>query len=238
MAVSGFAAGDSLLFGTVTGATLGTATTTTVGGDTLVSETLSFADGTLTATFDETAGTLSLKSTGGTPSNADYQAALRGVAFTEAPGSDPTHDGAAGETARTVTWTLVDPSTTSTATTALDTVHKAPVLTAGVTATFSEGQTGPTVLDSGLTLTDSDPIASATVSVSGFKAGDNLLFGTVTGATLGAATTTTVAGDTVVTETLTFGDGTITAKFDETAGTLLDIHDRGEKPRGFSVEPI
>ena len=143
------------------------------------------------------------------------------VAFTEAPNSDPTHNGAAGETARTVTWTLVDSTNaSSTATTALDTVHKAPVLTAGVTATFSEGQTGPTVLDSGLTLTDSDPIASATVSVSGFKAGDALLFGTVTGATLGAATTTTVAGDTVVTETLTFGDGTITAKFDETAGTL------------------
>ena len=97
------------------------------------------------------------------------------VAFSEAPNSDPTHDGAAGETARTVTWTLVDSTnTSSTATTALDTVHKAPVLTAGVTATFSEGQTGPTVLDSGLTLTDSDPIASATVSVSGFASGDDL----------------------------------------------------------------
>ena len=105
------------------------------------------------------------------------------------------------------------------------------MLTAGVTATFTEGQTGPTLLDSGLTLTDSDPIANATVSVSGFKAGDALLFGTVTGATLGAATTTTVAGDTVITETLTFSDGTITATFDETAGTLTSDDDERDGGR-------
>ena len=68
--------------------------------------------------------------------------------------------------------------------------------------TYTEGQTGPTVLDSGFTFSDSDTLTSATVAVSGFEAGDTLLFGTVTGATLGAATTTTVGGDTVVTQTL------------------------------------
>ena len=75
-----------------------------------------------------------------------------------------------------------------TATTALHTVHKAPVVTAGVTATFTEGQTGPTLLDSGLTLTDSDPIASATVSVSGFASGDHLSIRHGDGRDLGAAT--------------------------------------------------
>ena len=41
----------------MTGATLGTATTTTVGGDTVVTQTLAFSGETITATFDETKGT-------------------------------------------------------------------------------------------------------------------------------------------------------------------------------------
>ena len=223
VAVAGFMAGDQLQLGSVTGATLGALTSagTAANGDPLVSQTLSFTGDSdkLTATFDETAGTLVLTTTSTTATSADYQAALQAVAFIEAPNNDPTHGGS--DNVRHVTWTVLDTGNNkTTASTTLATVHKAPVLTAGVTATFSEGQTGPTLLDSGLTLTDSDPIANASVSVSGFKAGDALLFGTVTGATLGTATTMTVGGDTVITETLTFSDGTITATFDETAGTL------------------
>ena len=191
--MSGFKAGDQLLFGTVTGATLGAATTTTVSGDTVITETLSFADGTITATFDETVGKLSLATTSGTTAASDYQAALQAVAFTEAPNTDPTHGGT--DNVRSVTWTVVDQNganNTTTVTTTLDTVHKAPVVTAGVTVTYTEGQTGPTVLDNGFTVTDSDTLTSATVSVSGFKAGDDLLFGTVT---LTTASGTAAASD-------------------------------------------
>ena len=178
VAVAGFMAGDQLQLGSVTGATLGALTSagTAANGDPLVSQTLSFTGDSdkLTATFDETAGTLVLTTTSTTATSADYQAALQAVAFIEAPNNDPTHGGS--DNVRHVTWTVLDTGNNkTTASTTLATVHKAPVLTAGVTATFSEGQTGPTLLDSGLTLTDSDPIANASVSVSGFKAGDALV---------------------------------------------------------------
>ena len=108
------------------------------------------------------------------------------VAFSEAPGSDPTHDGAAGETARTVTWTLVELGQYE-----LDgddgLGHGAQG--AGVDGGRDGDVLGradrPDAARQRLDAHDSDPIASATVSVSGFASGDDLSFGTVTGATLG-----------------------------------------------------
>ena len=69
---------------------------------------------------------------------------MRGVAFTEAPVPIRRMTGRRRDGAhRDLDLGRLEPHTGSTATTALDTVHKAPVLTVGVTATFSEGQTGP-----------------------------------------------------------------------------------------------
>ena len=226
VSVSGFQGGDDLLFGTVTGATLGAATTMTVAGDTVVTETLTFWDGTITAKFDETAGTLTLTTASGSAAASDYQAALDAVAFNEAANTDPTHGGT--DTPRTVSWSVTDinPDTlhdSVSATSTLVMTHQAPIVSgvtgANAVVTYTEGQTGPTALDSNFTFSDSDALTSATVSVSGFASGDILLFGTVTGATLGTATTTTVGGDTVVTQTLAFSGETITATFDETKGT-------------------
>ena len=232
VSVSGFKGGDNLLFGTVTGATLGAATTATVGGDTLVTETLSFADGTLTATFDETAGTLSLK-TSGTASNADYQAALQAVAFTEAPGSDPTHGGAAGETARTVSWTLVDATNaTSAASTALDTVHKPPVVTAGANVTYTGGD-APVPVDSTLTVTDSDSIKSAAVAITG-----GLLSGDVLDFNKGTNTETFTDGATISASyangvlTLTTMAGTANATDYQTALDLVRFSNTGDPTNG------
>ena len=88
--------------------------------------------------------------------------------------------------------------------------------------TFTGAATpSPVFLDTGLTLsTDNiDPIASATVQISsaGFLSGDTLSFGAVTGATVGASST---SGG-VVSETLSFADGdTIGASFNTATGLL------------------
>ena len=116
----------------------------------------------LTLTSDAN-GTIGLSGLG---TSQQYQTALHSISFSETAGDDPTHGGAASDTARSVTWTVVDDANAAaTATTALDTVHTLSV-TAGVTVTFAAGQTGPTFLDSGLAVKDSDAVTSATVSVS------------------------------------------------------------------------
>ena len=81
---------------------------------------------------------------------------------------------------RSVTWSVVDASmANTTASTTLDTVHKAPVVVAGATVTYTEGQSPPATArgDSGVTVTDLDTIASATVSISsGMLSTDKLDF--------------------------------------------------------------
>ena len=153
---------------------------------------------------------------------------MQAVAFNEAANTDPTHGGM--DTPRTVTWSVTDinPDTlhdSASASSTLKMTHQAPIVSgvtgANAVVTYTEGQAGATVLDSAFAFSDLDALTSATVSVTGFKAGDDLLFGTVTGATVGAATPGTAGnGDTLLTETLSFADGTLTATFDETAGTL------------------
>ena len=114
-------------------------------------------------------GTIVLSGSG---TSLQYQTALDSISFSEVAGSDPTQGGNAAQTARSVTWTVVDDANSvASATTALDTVHTLSVK-AGVTVTFAAGQTGPTFLDSALTVNDSDTVTSATVTVGGFQTGD------------------------------------------------------------------
>ncbi|HEV3247122.1 MAG TPA: hypothetical protein VG124_07950, partial [Beijerinckiaceae bacterium] len=142
-----------------------------------------FADGaTISASFNAANGVLTLTTTSAaTASAADYAQALASVEFRETAGDDPTHGGAGSETARTVTWTVTDTNTntasnTTSFTSTLDTIHKPPVVTAGVNITYTEGS-GPTLADSTLALSDSDTIKSATVAITGgFLAGDTLDF--------------------------------------------------------------
>jgi hypothetical protein len=163
---SGFITGDTL---TINGTTSGTIVN---GGNTI---SYSFSGSTLTLT--------------GTDTVADYQSALELVQYSFTPSNgDPTNGG--GDTARTISWTVTDGSTSNgtsnTDTSTLDAVHVAPVVTAGGTATFTGGSGTAVTLDSTLAVTDADSgdnLAGATVSItSGFITGDTL---TINGTTSG-----------------------------------------------------
>ena len=175
--------------GNLTGATV------TLSGGGLSTDLLSFNNGSNTETFSDgdkitavySSGVLTLS---GTAQVADYQAALDQVQFSASPGSaDPT--GGGGDTTRTISWTVTDGSTnhgSATATSALDTVHVAPVVTAGnPSVTFTGGGSAVT-LDSGLNVGDvdsGDVLTGATVSISsGYIAGDTLNFTAQNGITI------------------------------------------------------
>ena len=106
-----------------------------------------FGDGaTISASFNTASGVLTLTTTGAaTASATDYAQALASVEFRETANVDPTHGGAGSETARTVSWTVTDANTNTASNTTsfsstLDTVHKAPVVTAGANVIYTEGR--------------------------------------------------------------------------------------------------
>ncbi|MEN9528350.1 MAG: cell surface protein required for swimming motility, partial [Pseudomonadota bacterium] len=112
----------------------------------------------------------------GTTTIANYQAALRTVAFRSASDT-PTST----STSRTVSWMVNDGTGNSAAATStinITAVNDVPTLTTGGTAAYTE-KAAATVLDNGITVADADHanLASATVSISsGFVAGDVLGF--------------------------------------------------------------
>ena len=153
-------------------------------------------------------------------------------------GTDPTHGGAATEAVRSVDWTLVDAeqhaSNTSSFSSTLDTVHKAPVVTAGANVTFTEGSTGVTA-DGTLTVTDSDSIKSATVSITGgfLSASDRL--------DLNGTNSFTASDNAVITAsynaasgllTLTTASGTATAADYQAALDLVHFSNTGDPTNG------
>jgi Domain of unknown function (DUF4347)/Bacterial Ig domain/Cadherin-like domain/SdrD B-like domain/Bacterial Ig-like domain len=150
--------GDTLM---IAGATSGTGTIVGAGG-------------TITYTFNGTSLSLT-----GLDTVADYQAALRSISYGFNPANgDPTSG------TRTIDWTVsntVNGNTVSsaTATSTLNTVHVAPVLTAGTPSVTSTGGGSAVVLDSGITVSDVDSgnsLSSATVTISNFVSGDTLSF--------------------------------------------------------------
>ena len=142
----------------------------------------------ISGNYDAADGVLTLS---GKASVADYQTALDSVTYSFS--GDPT--GGGSHTTRTIDWSVSDGTLTSTtATSTLDVVHEAPVVTAGATATFDGG--GSAVpLDSGITLSDADSggnLTGATVSISAFIAGDALNFTNQNGITGSYSATTGV----------------------------------------------
>ena len=138
----------------------------------------------ITGSYDGTTGILTLT---GTTTVANYQTALDSITYSFSPtNADPT--GGAGDTSRTISWTVTDASTSNgtstTATSTLDVVHVAPTVTAGGTATF-DGGGSPVTLDGTLTLSDPDSagnLTGATVKISsGLLSGDSLNFTTQNG---------------------------------------------------------
>ncbi len=164
------------------GLTLSDADNTTLASATVSISSGLFAGDTLNFTnqngisgsYDSGTGVLTLT---GSASVANYQAALRSITFSS-PSDNPTSFGS--DTSRTITWQANDGALNSTAATStvnITAVDDAPVVTAGATVGFTE-QGSAVVLDAGLTLSDPDntSLASATVSIGGFVAGDTLNF--------------------------------------------------------------
>ena len=137
----------------------------------------------ISGSYDPTSGVLALT---GNASVGQYQTALESITYSVNPtNTDPTDGGS--DTSRTIDWTVNDGVlSSSVATSAVDTVHEPPTVTAGGTADFTGGSGAEVALDSGLALADPDSgdnIVSATVTVGGFIAGDTLTVGTAGGLT-------------------------------------------------------
>src|SRR6266851_3981042 len=150
---------------------------TFLAGDTLTANTAGTA---ITASYDSTTGVLTLS---GADTAAHYQQVLETVAFSSTS-ADPTSSGA--DRQRSLTWTVSDGVLRSNAAMSTVTVHMAPSVLAGATATFTGG--GPAVtLDGALTVSDPDSagnLTGATVSISGgFTTGDTLTFSNQNGIT-------------------------------------------------------
>ena len=194
---------DSNISLTAFTSTLASATVSIVSpltGDTLnFTNTSSSTEGNIAVSSDVN-GRLVLSSSGDTATLSQWKSALDAVTYSFTPSNgDPTDGGS--DTSRTIDWTVNDGTLTSTtATSALDTVHVAPVATAGGTVNFTGGG-GPVTLDSGLTLTDVDSsgmLSSASVTIVNAASTDRLNFNDQNGITGSYDTSTgvlTLTGD-------------------------------------------
>jgi hypothetical protein len=185
---SGVAVSDVDSGGVLSSATVTVASAIT--GDTLnFSNTNSTTEGNVAVASDSN-GVLKLTSSGSTATIAQWQTALASVTYSFSPSNGyPTNGG--GDTSRTIDWVVSDGNTSNgtsgTSTSKLDTVHTAPTVTAGATATFTGGG-GAVVLDSGLAVSDVDSggvLSSATVTVAGAITGDTLNFTNINSTTEG-----------------------------------------------------
>jgi hypothetical protein len=185
---SGVAISDVNSGGVLSGATITVAGAIT--GDTLnFRNTNSTIEGNISVASDS-GGVLKLTSLGTTATLAEWQTALASVTYSFTPSNgDPTNGG--GDTSRTIDWAVSDGSTSNgtsgTSTSTLETVHTAPTLTAGATATFIGGG-GAVVLDQGVAVRDVDSsgvLSSATITVAGAITGDTLNFSNIDIATEG-----------------------------------------------------
>ncbi|WBY03784.1 DUF4347 domain-containing protein [Ramlibacter tataouinensis] len=127
--------------------------------------------GNIAGSYDSVTGVLSLSSAGGTATLAQWQAALRAVAF------DST--GSPGTATRTIAFRVNDGSADSNvlANSSVTTVpgNTAPVLGGGNTWTYTENQ-ADTAVDAGLTLADNGTtVAGAVVRIQGYVAGQDVL---------------------------------------------------------------
>jgi autotransporter passenger strand-loop-strand repeat protein len=172
--------------------------TVSISSGFITGDTLNFTNQNgITGSYDSATGVLTLT---GSASVANYQTALDSIAYGFTPtNGDPTGGGA--DTSRTIDWVVNDgTSNSTTATSTLDTMHVAPTITAGATASFTAGG-APATLDSAATVGDVDSngqLARATVAITtGFISGDTLNFANqngITGSYDGATGVLTLSG--------------------------------------------
>ncbi len=124
----------------------------------------------ITGIFTPATGTLDLT---GTDTVANYQLALRAVRYHNTSDTPNTGD-------RTVSWNATDgitPSSTATSTITVAAVNDLPVLTAGATLNYTEGDPA-TAIDNTVTVNDADSttLTGATVQITGnYQSGADLL---------------------------------------------------------------
>ncbi|CDF84448.1 hypothetical protein PKB_3101 [Pseudomonas knackmussii B13] len=173
--------------------TLSSATVSITGNFNSGEDVLAFSNdgstmGNIVASYNAGTGVLTLTSSGGQATLAQWQAALRAVTYGNASDTPST-------ASRVVSFSVSDGSKTSAAATrtvSVTAVDDAPVLTAsGGTAAVTEANntaSTPVVIDGGLTVSDLDngTLASATVAVTGnFQSGEDVLSFTNNGSTMG-----------------------------------------------------
>lgn len=134
------------------------------------------------AVASNTGGVLTLTSPGGTATTAQWQAALRAVTYANTS-SNPT------TTTRNVTYTVNDgvaDSTAAATTIGVVALNNAPTLSVAGNITFTENGIAAAI-DTGLTVSDVDnaTLASATVTITNFVAGQDALAFTNDGSTMG-----------------------------------------------------
>src|SRR5205814_659323 len=150
-------------------------------GNFVAGDILSFTDtANITGSYNSTTGVLTLT---GVDSNTNYQAALRSIKFSSTS-DDPTANNT--KPSRTISWQVTDANSDAvgaanslavTSTINVTAVNDVPILTAGATLAYTEQATAA-VIDNSMTLSDPDDtqMASASVSIGNFVAGDILSF--------------------------------------------------------------
>ncbi|MFM0503792.1 DUF4347 domain-containing protein [Paraburkholderia caffeinilytica] len=181
---------DSGLTFTDSNATTAQSATVTIGnvkaGDVLAYTNNPATMGNITGTYNSGTGVLSLSSSGGSATLAQWQAALDSVTFTN---SQITPDA----TTRTINFSITDSGgATGTATrtlTVTDTDQTPIVTTTGGSTSYVAGA-GATTIDSGVTVSDRDntTLTSATVAISGGAGSGDILLFTNDGSTMGNIT--------------------------------------------------
>lgn len=149
-------------------------------------------------------GTLTLTSAGATATNAEWQAALRAVTYTNLSDNPDT-------TARIINFTVNDgagDSNTLANTVNITAVNDAPALSIGGNLNFTENGAA-SAIDPGLILTDVDSLtmSSATIKINNFVSGQDHLGFTNDGLTMGNIAVSSNTGGTL---TLTSAGGTAT----------------------------
>ncbi|UJB32610.1 DUF4347 domain-containing protein [Chromobacterium sp. Beijing] len=191
------------------GPTLASATVSISGNFQSGQDVLAFTNdgstmGNITASYNAGTGVLTLSSSGGSATLAQWQAALRAVTYTDTAVTP-------NSATRTVSFQVNDGSASSGVATRSVTVtatDQTPIATAsGGSAVFTAGDntaSTPVAVDPGLTVSDLDnsTLASATVSISGnFQSGQDVLAFTNNGSTMGNITASYNSGTGVLTLT-------------------------------------
>ena len=142
--------------------------------------------GDISASYNATPGVLTLTSSSGTATIAQWQAALRAITYTDTAVTP-------NSSTRTVSFQLNDglsPSNTTTKSVTVTDTDQTPVVTTTGGTTSYTSNTSPTAIDTGVNVSDLDntTLTTATVSITaGFSSGDTLGF-TNDGSTMGNVT--------------------------------------------------